>query len=256
MTEEGFVAQVEKLYTQEPDHILPYIGDGFRQPQEHDLRMMVVGINSYSDSRRSPEDFAQWFKDESHRFFPAARKALRALSDALPGSSYFEGLRYRDPESAFATNMVKSYLPRKVGRDAVDVPDGAIERGHAVWRQELDLMAQHGVLPHVIVVLGGLFWATACRTLSDPPEHLKVHEHVWTGSPGAEVPPGPSLHFVNRYEVEGSAGRHPLLLVRLYHPSARKRRDATGVPRGTAPWWLGQADFRFVAGLNPASRPG
>jgi hypothetical protein len=249
----AFRVAVDGLYAQHDNHILPFIGDGFEHPQPGDLRMLVLGINCYTDEWPLPDDspgwFRGWFETERWRFFKGARSALRELGSALEQSTVFGGLRYRDPGSAYATNMVKNHLPRSIGRHAVDVPDDAFERGERTWKTELGLMARFGVFPHVVVVLGSRFWPTACRTFQGPLAFTAVHEHTWTGSVSIDMPAGPSLHFVNRYEVEVGDERQPVLLVRIYHPSARKPRDADGTPKGTVQWLLKQPDFRGVAGL-------
>ena len=113
--------------------------------------------------------------------------------------------------------------------------------------EEVSLMAHHGVLPHVVVVLAEPFWRTACASLGEPPAGLRVHEHVSTGTAGFEKTA--SWHHVNRYIVEGRDGVQPLVLLRLFHPAAQKPSDETGLPRGTVRWLLAQPDFRAVVGL-------
>jgi hypothetical protein len=247
-----FTSRANALYAEQPHNILPFVGAGFEAPLPGDLRMVVVGLNAYYSARhwppdpeRAPADWSRRFRERDGRFFTAARNLASELADALAPSPDFAGLTLRNPEGLYGTNAVKSWVLD--GKRSSRVEPETLVPGAGVWRNEIELMAEHDVLPHVILVLAERFWGSACRSLRTPPAGLRVSEHQSTLSLGRGETP--CLHLVNRYVVQGSGEPQPLLLVRLFHPSAPKRKDSSGLPRGTVRWLASQPDFRAVANL-------
>lgn len=102
-------------------------------------------------------------------------------------------------------------------------------------------MAEHGVLPHVVVVFGRPFWEWAWKAFHPEKkpafEHLTVHSFVSAGGDGH--------HHANRIEVEGSGGKHMLALLCVRHPAARATSKAT------PEWVLSCAGVRELLGLPP-----
>lgn len=252
----GFSGDIGAVYGAETHNILTFIGDGFERRRAGDLRVAVVGLNAYFSERHwppdpvtAPADWTRRFREGDGRYFTSARKLVAevaaAIGPAVGGSPRSEGLSYDFPRTVYATNAVKTWV--RAGKHSSSVTSKMLADGEGIWRSELALMAEHGVLPHLIVVLAEPFWRIACRTFRAPPPGLRVHEHVSTGSAGFER--STCRHFVNRYVVQGEGGPQPLVLLRLYHPSAPKKRDRDGLPRGTVRWLAAQPDFRAVVGL-------
>lgn len=74
------------------------------------------------------------------------------------------------------------------------------------WHAELDIMAKHGVLPHVIIVFGRPFW-----------------DWAW------------QAYLI---DVEGAGVRHKLALLGVRHPAARASS------KSTPEWLLSLPDVR------------
>ncbi len=252
----SFSEEIGAAYGAEPHNILPFIGDGFERRRAGDLRVAVVGLNAYFSERHwppdpvtAPADWTRRFREGDGRYFTSARKLVAevaaAIGPAVGGSPRSEGLSFDFPSTVYATNAVKVWV--RAGKRSSSVNDKMLVDGEVIWRKELALMAEHDVLPHLIVVLAQRFWGAGCRTFRTPPPGLQVHEHVSTGSAGFER--STCWHFVNRYVVQGQGDPQPLVLLRLYHPSAPKKRDQDGLARGTVRWLAAQPDFRAVVGL-------
>lgn len=243
-------AEVEKLYSGRDHHILPFVGEAFERPRGADLRVVAVGVNSYvSESDwwkvaegRSTRWFQGWWREPTHRFPRGAQRALDELGQRLGTTAMFNGLGYRGIESTYATNAVKTHLKRVDGRRSSSVKTTLLDDHMPTWFSELDVMARHDAVPHVIVVFGRRWWGHAWRSLRDGTEGFK-DLRVVTGS--FRSAQGTSHHYLNRVEVETTAGRRSMLLVGLRHASW----PAAPMAKGTAGWLLEQADFRaMVAG--------
>lgn len=103
-------------------------------------------------------------------------------------------------------------------------------------------MAQHGALPHLLVVFGEPPWETAWQAFCPSPTGTKSGLVVTS----YRNPAGAAHHHANLIGVGLDGGRHDLLLVRLRHPSGR-------TPKGSPSWLLKQADFRGLVGLPAGS---
>ena len=148
-------------------------------------------------------------------------------------------------ESLYATNAIKVYTGEEY-KESSSIPDSLIDSFAPVWRAELELMACHGCLPHLIVVFGQRIWETHWRSLhleSARSQSFRVRDYRPAGSKSSAV-----YHHANRIVLEREGGRHTMLLARLYHPSARARRD--GPPRRDAKWLLAQPEFLELASLR------
>jgi hypothetical protein len=151
----------------------------------------------------------------------------------------FHGRRFHGRDSTYITNAIKVYLPASKGKVAAQLGPADFERHRHQWHQELQVMAEHRVLPHLLIVFGQPPWATAweafCPSLSGTRSGLAVRSY--------RNPSGPSHHHANRIVIEGGDGQvHDLLLVRLRHPAGRS-------PTGSPSWLLRQPDLRALVGL-------
>lgn len=86
-------------------------------------------------------------------------------------------------------------------------------------------MAEHGVLPHLVIVFGRPFREGSWRAFH--PEKK------------------PALHHANLIEVEGAAGKHKLALLCVRHPAARVTK------KGTPEWLLALNEMRELLGRAP-----
>lgn len=230
------------LYSRRPNHILPFVGEAFERPTKDLLRVVVVGINSYVSPQHWPVapggGFPEWFLHTKYRFFGSVKRNTTRLVSGLVDNGLFEGLRFDWPASFYGTNAIKAYLPEAEGKRADQVASQLFAEHASTWRDELDLMAEHGALPQLIVIFGEPFWAHACSSFRAP--HAKAYQHLRVLD--YEHAPGPSLHFANRLRLGGANGEQTTFLVRLRHPSSRTKK-------GSVKWLLGQDDFRrLVAG--------
>jgi hypothetical protein len=234
----GLEARVRAIYGRHEHHIVPYVGAAFERPTDDVLRVMAVGINSYVSppdwAAIAPTWFRDWFAEGTHRHQRAVRRASTALASAVSGpGGMFEGLKLEDGPSFYVTNAIKVYLPEARGKRADDLVDADFEKHVAQWHDELLAVAEHGALPHVLVVFGAPFWKEAWQTLH-PKGRLAERLGVKAFTAGADD----LLHFLNRVELERADARHhDLLLVRLRHPSARTKV-------GSVKWLVEQPGFR------------
>ena len=225
----------------EPHHILPYIGAAFRGGLPELLRVVLVGINSHISAKDwdpaqnlpRPEWFGIWFENDTHRHNKRIRaEATELLTGVTQRRGSFAGRSFSWPESCYSTNAIKVHLPDDSGKRADQVANSLFDEHLSTWYAELDLMAKHGVLPHVIAIFGRPFWSRACDSLRPQSatgyQHLQVTEYQHST--------GASLHFVNRVLLLGG---NELLLVRLRHTSSRT---------GSARWLLAQPEFNELIG--------
>ncbi len=240
-----FTQHVRKLYAAHDHNIQPYVGAAFERPSDEDLRVVIVGINSYVSAKHwhsvrngSAEGwFAGWFQSSEHRFFRVARRSSDALIGGLSAPNWLlHGRLHHGAASYYATNAIKSYVPESDGKKANQIAKSTFGSHAATWRAELDLMARFDVLPDLIVVFGRPFWPHACDSFRPsevrPFNHLRVLDY--------QHAPGPCLHFVNRLCLAGRTSKRDVLLVRMRHPSAR-------TARGSVEWLLAQPDFLRLA---------
>lgn len=238
----------EILYAYERENCLhPFIGEAFESAQSGALRLMTIGINAYLSeadwSGQNPDWFAGWFKEARHKFDRVVAEDASAIASVLVSGSVFTGLTFRGRENIFHTNAVKEYLPATRGKRSDQVTRQDFERHVPTWHAELDIMAKHGVLPHVVIVFGRPFWEWAWKAFhpSSRPSstHLKVH--------GFANASGEGHHFANLIDLEGAGGRHHLALLALRHPAARATSTAT------PEWLMSRSDVRKLLGFEPAS---
>lgn len=218
------------IYSKRDNHILPFVGSAFDRPTPDQLRVAVVGINSYVSAQHWPlapgGGFPEWFAQTNYRFFRSVKRNATRLVAGLVDNGVFEGLRFHWPDSFYEAE----------GKRADQVSPEMFDQHAATWRDELDAMAEHGALPHLIVIFGEPFWKHAWSAFKPPRangfEHLRVLDYRHTD--------GPSLHFVNRLRLGGANGDQTTLLVHLRHPSSRTRK-------GSVSWLLAQEDFWTLA---------
>lgn len=237
--------QIEALYgAREPLHILPHIGRRYITPATRDLRVMTIGLNAYVSPREwppRPEWFGTWFRDAENRFDKGVRKAIEPIATHVTGPyGLFDGRTYDGVDSVFHTNAVKTYLPEAAGKKATQVPAKLLLEHAETFSAELNVLAEHGVVPHLILVFAKPAWAHVWRALTAGRSRafeVLAHEHF----------PGPCLHFVNRYRVRiharAGTAEHEILLVRLRHPAAR---SSVGSPSHL----LAEPDFLVASALD------
>lgn len=117
--------------------------------------------------------------------------------------------------------------------------ESGFRRYAATWRRELDAMAEHGVLPQLVVAFGRQFWHLVCEALRPgltAYEHIAITEFETCGSASDA-----SFNHANRVGIVVRGKPTNLLLVRLSHPSARDQRRAK--------WLLERDAFRRLARL-------
>jgi hypothetical protein len=240
-----------------PDHLLPFIGASYEDGDSTAFRAAVIGLNAYVTDGDWPKDrthlrgwYPAWWRDagrgkKQRRYFNVAFREADRLAAQLTASELFGGLEHdRDPASKtglYGTNAVKVFLGQKYkkssGLEAL-LPDYALS-----WHHELEAMAEYGVLPHLLIVLGSQIWGTIWRSLH--PSHGLVSDHfkiaAYKTCGGKD---DPCYHHANRIVLSVKERPHTIILVRLTHPAAQDDR------RGK--WLLAQPNFRILAGLPSA----
>ena len=213
---------------QPPIH--PFIGRHYLDATPGVLRVLVVGINCYY-GRYPPGPGVQWFpvfmRERRFTFFARSFSESAVLAEALESSPDFDGLRWAGLESMYVTNMVRRYLPPTTGKQAADVPPHLLDEGSQVWRDELDLLHDHEVLPHVVIVFGAQVWGHAWSAFGK-----RVQPEGWIVSYAPCERSSDLFHHLNRVVVPEGDNERPLLLVKLDHPAARATRSA---PPGLSP---------------------
>lgn len=234
------LGRIEAIYRRLPDHLLPYVGSAFQgEGHEGDLRMMAVGINAYvskADWPPQPGSLRAWFTHRSFRFQRAVVRSMATLAKGVsaPGT-LFEGRTFEVDRCLFATNAVKTYLKAEEGKRADQLTANAFDPHDAQWREELQLLATAGVMPHVIVIFGSPFWEHASKAFH--PQHASFAAPV--GVAKFEAAWGDAPHRANRIQLEIGQDRRDLLLVRLRHPAGRSKA-------GSAKWLLERSAFRAL----------
>jgi len=245
-------------------HLLPFIGARFERPSHDALRVAVVGINSYIKANhwKAPDEMRGWFAGwwthagcgEARRTWPYYTRAFREsdiLARALSSASQlFAGLHYdsspTDKNGYYATNAIKTYLQESAGKLATDVPDELIREHARVWHAELDLMAEFGVLPHLVVCFGQKLWDSMWRAFSfknaatfPSYRNLEVLRFDTAGEDD-----DPVYHRATAMTLEAGERSQNCLLVRLDHPATRT------AAKKQAAWLLAQPTFRTLAQLG------
>lgn len=224
---------------QPPIH--PFIGRHYRDATPGVLRVLVLGINCYYSGQPPPlgvQWFPYWMRERRFSFFARSFSESAVVAEALECSPDFDGLRWAGLESLYVTNMVRRYLPPATGKQAAHVPLALLDEGSQVWRRELDVLHQYGVLPHVVIVFGGQIWGRAWTGFG---ERVQPDGWIVTYTPCERS--SDLFHHLNRVVVPEGDNERPLLLVKLDHPAARgdKKRAA---------WIVSHPDFRQVARMG------
>jgi len=221
--------------------IHPHIGELFASGAPGALRLMAIGINAYVSEADwpsvRPDDHADWFRDGRYPFHREVARDTEFIARALLAEAEpFSGLTYEGKGNIFQTNAVKVYVRESEGKRSDQLDRAHFEPHVATWLAELDLMAQHGVLPHVITVFGRPFWEWAWQAFhpSFRPafKHMAVHSFATAAGEGK--------HFANRIEVETASGKQTIALLAVRHPSARSNS------KGQPEWLVAQPDVRAL----------
>lgn len=225
-----FIEYVRTIYDRfAPDQIHPFVGGAFRGGSDGALRVMGVGINAYVSAKdwssRSPDHFASWFTPPRYRYQRGVRRDLEDLASTVsaPGSR-LSTKRFAGMDSLYLTNGVKVYVEEAKGTRAAQLSEADFDRHLGQWHDELDAMADHAVLPHIVAIIGDPFWSRACASFRDGAfARMKLTRYEWCK--------GTCLHYVNRVTLDVAGSEHTLLLLRLRHPASRR---ATGSPKWLA----------------------
>lgn len=242
-----------------PRHILPFVGSAY-ESDESLLRVCALGINAYISPDDWPDrdsELQDWYQSwwalaghgKTNRFFETAYHQCDILARSLACSPQLRVLAY-DPNPVrksgfYGTNAIKVFT-EDTFKKAEALSPGDFDAYTPTWYAELDLMAKHNCLPHLIVVFGGAIWSYACSAFdpnqsvaSSRYDHMRIEEYVAAGGRHS-----PSYHWANRIVARTAAGRQTVFVVRLHHPCSR------ALPRRDAEWLLSQFDFRHLAGLG------
>ena len=237
-----------------PAAVAPFIGCAYEDGTPSTFRTLVLGINSYISEpdwpSENPASMRLWFRDwwaqaarqegGTHAFYTKAWNEASKLATTLAeGSSLFQGLRHdADP----STKAVKEYLRGDEYKDAKNVTPAMLEKYRPTWHAELDVLARHGVLPHLIVVLGEQVWETAWQAFHKDHDRPRAFEVVEYTTPG--VFEDPIHHHANRLVLKTGDTTQTTLLVRYHHPSK------WGPDQKRAEWLLAEPKFRELARLG------
>jgi hypothetical protein len=158
------------------------------------------------------------------------------LASVLSATPMFRGLRYDDRRCLYATNGVKVYVPENRGKRAAHLEAGDFDAHEQQWRDELKLLAEEGAMPHVVIIFSQVYWEYAWKAF-----HPK-HGGPALGVSDFEPISGDAPHRLNRITITREGREHPLLLVRLLHPTGG-RGDV-----GTAEWLTERKAFQSAVG--------
>jgi hypothetical protein len=237
---------------------LPFIGEAYRNPTERDLRVMILGTNSYlsnpdGDHEVAEESWAAWFADGTWPFHRISFLEADLLGRVLAGSSLFPNTLYsskRPRAHMLATNLLKGYQPAEYVSTSA-IPSSVFKANVPVLHAELELLAKGAAFPHVIIALGKVVWGPLWRAF-DPDDDataaryrdLKVEGYHVAGPDSSSV-----YHHANRLRVSCAGVGQNTLIVLLDHPADRNGREKD------AAWLIQQDDFRRLAGLPIARCP-
>jgi len=237
---------IQTHYAKYPHRIAPFIGGAFEQPDEAQLRLMTIGINSYispkdwdvAKGHPHPAWFSGWFRNLRHRFDKGVRRESQHVAQALAARvARFAGKRLVFPESWFHTNAIPYFMTEAEGTRAAQIGSDVFTRHVRDALAQLTMMAERGALPHVIAIFGTPFWQPLCAEL-----HADARSRTPRLARAIQPAAGASRHYANRLVLRAGDDEHEVLLVRLRHPAAR-----TNI--GSARWLLAQPDFCALAGL-------
>lgn len=239
-------AEILREYDARESAINPFIGRAFEDAEAGALRVMTIGINAYLNSadwqNQKPGWFAAWFDEGKHPFDRAvARDASTVASSLVADSRLFPGLAFRGKASIFHTNAIKTYLPEAIGKRSDQISPQRYVGHRATWHAEFEIMARHGVLPHVVIVFGRPFWEWAWQAFHRQYRPASTGITVRRFTPAS----GDGLHYANLVDLEGAGGSHPLALLGVRHPSARATSKAS------PEWLLSLPDVRRLLGMHP-----
>ena len=152
-----------------------------------------------------PDRFRGWIESRRYRYQQRLAKEVQVLAEALGRSAMFAGRTYDATRCLYATNAIKVYLPEERGKRAAGLVEADFAPHVAQWHEELRVLGESGVMPHVIVVFGRVCWPYAWQAF-----HLKHHgEHQ--GVLEFEAIHKDAPHRLNRVVINRGA-RHELLL--------------------------------------------
>lgn len=253
----SFAAKITNIYqAHRPRHLLPFIGKSYENGSPDAFRVAVVGLNAYVSHGDWPKDDAElqgwypgWWSEaghgKSHRYFTTAHREAGLLAEELAErSKLFSGLTYdavpQSKSGIYGTNAVKIFLGEE-HKTATALSPASFQHYAPAWHQELDTMAEHRVLPHLIVVLGRkiweLMWGSFHEDTRPQYQHFAVTDYQTCRDENA-----PCYHHANLLTVRVGSDDQRILLVGLAHPAARGNARR-------ADWLLGEKDFRKLAAL-------
>jgi hypothetical protein len=208
--------------------IAPYIGTDYDGPENGRLRIAAVGINSYYKGMvgHPPERFREWVEKPRYRFFTGIAREAEYLAADIAAQLGEGAVNFDIGTGLYVTNAVKRYLPEECGRYAKDVHGVLFDEGTTVWKQELQLLANAGVLPHAIMVFGARSWEPVWRTLWELCEDQNEPAFIRYRS----MPSGsPLYHRLNTVDVATPSGQRPLLLFRPDHASTSRKTTVSSL---------------------------
>lgn len=220
--------EILRLYDAFENPIHPSIGQTFERADKGGLRVMTLGINAYLSPKdwpnQKPTWFASWFIEGTNPFDRGVARDAATIANALTtNSELYSDLAFRGKDSIFHTNAVKSYVPEAIGKRSDQISPQDYLRHLDAWHAELDILAKHGVLPHVVVVFGRTFWEWAWQAFHPRYRPDSTYVKVHTFAPAK----GEALHHANLIDLEDAGGRHNLALLGVRHPAARAASKAT-----------------------------
>jgi hypothetical protein len=237
-------------------HIRPFIGSDYIDKSPDSLRIMAVGMNAHikeSDWDKVESGwFHEWAKEGKaigrHQFFSTVHDDVKTFAKKfLEKSEYFSDKCFSIPESLYLTNAVTQYLRDSEGKESKDVDKIHYEEGAKRWREELDILAKNDVFPHVIVIFCHLFWSYAWETFGKPEntsKYFSVDKYTSTEEECCK-------HYLNQVKLSIKGKEQIVLLIRCYHPSARKRMLAKEKEEKCVPeWFFKQPVFRKLSGIE------
>ena len=231
-------------------HIRPFIGSDYLNSSPDSLRMMAVGMNAHikkSDwDEVSPEWFYGWAKDgkgnQRHKFFPTVHEEVKEFASfLLKNSTYFSGKHFSIHKSLYLTNAVTQYLLDSEGKESKDVKKIHVQEGAKRWKEELEILAENDVFPHVIVIYGRLFWDDAWKTFGKYENTSKYNNFSVNEYNSTE---GECWQFLNQVKVSIKGKEQIVLLIGCHHPAYRRKRKI--VPE----WFFEQQVFCKFSGIN------